>query len=543
MKLRLGRLALGTIIALSVPAARADFRIVDLMPHTSSDDILAQTEPNISLNKLPAAANSQILVGTFDGDDFTKNPYFLSTNRGQTFSISNTYTHGDTTADYSPTGTAYAGFLVNDGSQIDVRSSPGPNGGGAFANNLGSQAQIGPAAVAGTSPDPDQPWVRATRTLGLDDIYVAYNDVAAAGGKTATLHYNGIDGANPWRDVTLDHVGNALGDSPSVRVAVAPGSSKVYGAFQRYTGNIAGTDDRSADIVVVRDDAPVAGVRAFTSITNADGRTNNEAKIATGARVPYTKNNSAQTGTTLGGLQKLRSNLSIAVDPKHDNIAYLAYDQVIGGNPTIQVFKTTNSGDTWDNVGSNRFNTFGPTAMPALAVNDDGRVGLLYYSIGNTNANTLGVYFSRSDDQFATATTTTLATMSIAPGSVMRNAVTYGGNDAAKTNPYDIGDFIDLEAAGSDFYGSFIASNRLRPDDFQTSFGDANSIFNRNYQYTVGDPTTFTLMNNAFDAPVAFSLDPFLFTTASAVAEPATLALLSVGLAGLGLLRKRVSRR
>jgi hypothetical protein len=129
--------------------------------------------------------------------------------------------------------------------------------------------------------------------------------------------------------------------------------------------------------------------------------------------------------------------------------------------------------------------------------------------------------------------------MSIKAGSVMRNAVTYSGDDAAKTNPYDVGDYIDLEAAGSDFFGSFIGSNRFRPDDFQTSFGDANSIYQRNYQYTVGDPSTFTFKNNAFDASVAFSLDPYLFTTASALPEPAMLTLFSVGIAALGLRRKR----
>jgi hypothetical protein len=146
--------------------------------------------------------------------------------------------------------------------------------------------------------------------------------------------------------------------------------------------------------------------------------------------------------------RRVRADLSIAVDPANNRRVYVAWADSVLGSPshqTIHVMRSDDGGSTW----RNDLFTRGDIVNPALAVADDGAVGLLFQHLVEGRWQT---WFILSTDHFATGAPTLLAETPVCP-------------PGAHGQPY-IGDYIHLEARGNNFYGVFSASNDLAASTF-----------------------------------------------------------------------------
>ena len=86
-------------------------------------------------------------------------------------------------------------------------------------------------------------------------LYIAYNDLAASNGETASVLVS-TNGGSELYPVASDRVGSPVQDAPSVRLGVD--GSTVYAAFTRWTSFLgadrSGDDYYAAQVVVVRSD-------------------------------------------------------------------------------------------------------------------------------------------------------------------------------------------------------------------------------------------------------------------------------------------------
>jgi hypothetical protein len=441
----------------------AQYTIVNVIPVELSSEVGGNAEPSIAVNPL---ATNQVIISSFGGGQ----PYFSTPDGGMTWTRFQTVPHGDTTLAWSASGTAYMARLNG---PFDVQMSPPPNNPPSFSVILGS-------AQAGA----DQPWIAAAQVGGQDRIYVGYN-----GGSRSTVRFS-TDGGATWSNEVLERSGSlGLGDAPPTRLAI--NGNTVYATFERRVMSVSG--DYRGEVRIVREDNGGTGSSRFRDLGDL-GTT-----IVSGVILPGP--NFGQPGTTLGH-ERIRSSLSIAVDPNNDQKVFVGYTEVIDGKADLRIRLSTDGGVTWGD--GPVFDAGTATALPSLAVTDNGVVGLLYAHL--TDDGLLETHFVQSRDDFTTFTDDLL--FSFPDGHL------YSGN------PY-VGDYFGLEAVGNAFYGTFTASNNL--NEVMAPFG---VTFQR---LTDGDPGAGTfVLKNAGGGTVGFSLDPYFFTV-STNPEPATLWLTVIG--------------
>src|SRR5262249_38900197 len=122
----------------------------------------------------------------------------------------------------------------------------------------------------------DQPWIR---TGPSNHVYVAYNDLSAAAGKTASVLVS-TNGGVTYTPVALDRVGAgaAVGqDAPSIRLAVNGGTA--YAVFTRWNSVIdtdsSGEERFTSQVMIERSDN--GGADGFTAL----GANGNGVQVAT----------------------------------------------------------------------------------------------------------------------------------------------------------------------------------------------------------------------------------------------------------------------
>jgi autotransporter-associated beta strand protein len=435
--MRIQKFPVVLIAALCGAAANtfAAVQIVDIVPASMEKESVQNSEPNIAVN--PANPN-EIAISAF-GAKTPKNPIFLTADGGSSWKRLQYIRSFDCSLDWSASGHAYLAHLTGGGGTVMASAKLRKATGGYRFTNL-------PGNYVPGRGGPDQPWIQAVKVGTKDHVYIGFNDLSKAS-RTASIRFS-LDDGQTWQNTVIEHTVPGLSqDGSCVRVGVK--GTTVYGVFERFNDN-SGQVDVSGDVVLTRDDN--SGKNHFNDLPAVT--------IASNQIFPQ---------SDLGD-ERLGSDLSIAVDPNDAAHVYVAF--ATGSTPKVVVYESKNSGTSWSLV----YTAANNTGLPALAVTTNSVVGLLFtkYASGN-----LETHLIRTNDDFSTAPTdTTLSRFT-------------NGNPASQFDPY-IGDYEDLAAVGTTFYGTFCASNNTSKFPTQPTFLRNESLLGGSVDYSI-DPFFFTV--------------------------------------------------
>jgi len=455
------------LVAVALAGCAHKALVVNMTPLLMSGETWQDSEPFLAVHP----SNPDIMVASA----FTPNPFgaapgtapvYVSETGGLLWRLNNivpsTVMTGDITHAFDRgSGDLYAGILRSPGFLL--------------YNALVTNDPRGPALMtvqASRSPI-DQPFTQVS-TAGVNDrVYIGNNDFNAAP-RTATVDVSGDGGAN-WAQVRIEPR-NTLGQNgPSIRPAVARDGT-VYAAYfgwRSASGSII-----TSDVVVVRDDAGAVGPNPFQSLTDSgDGLAGR--RVVQNVTIPWSN------APTLAQ-ERIGSTLSIAVDPNNSAVVYVAWADRVGTGDiyTIHVRRSSDRGATW----SGDVRTVTNATNVALAIADNGCVGLLYQQVTGTGAAARwATHVEQSTDGFSTVQDTVLADVPAA-------------TPAAQFLPY-IGDYAFMLAVGKEFRGVFSANNTPVHANFPQDV-----VYQRRADFSAG-----TLQDFAGN-PVAASIDAFYFS-------------------------------
>jgi hypothetical protein len=455
-----------------------------MVPRTLSRETNQDSEPTIAVNPENPL---EIAATAFTPDPMggPLAPLYVSTDGGNTWRLNSivpsTAGSGLGTMDISVAfassgGRLYGGILRDPTSNFEtLRTS--------------SFAASSAMDVVQSRADNDQPFTHAISVQGQDRVYIGNNDFQNSP-RTATVDV-ALDGAGTpfkFNKARLETRPTAGQDGPQVRPVAHPDGT-VYAAFYGWrsqSGSFPGnTLVVTTDVVVVRDDAGAAGTSPFQALKDpTDGLAGRV--VARGVTIPFNQN-----GSPANGQQRIGGALSVAVDPRagQSGVVYLAWADRQGQSAfTLHVRRSTDRGATWSSAD---LLTVPGAINSALAINRDGVVGLLYQQLTGTGASRRWVTQFRRTSDGHTWDSIVLA-------------ATPAGFPLKTFDPY-LGDYADLVAVGTDFYGIFSANNT--PD--MTHFPKGVK-YQRNANFT-----TRTLLALDNTTPVAVSIDPFFFKVSS----------------------------
>jgi hypothetical protein len=443
-------------------------RVVNMIPASLSGEASQDAEPFLAV----LSGNSAIMAASAftpnpAGPSSTTAPIFVTQDSGRTWALRATVPSDVTTADITEAfdgggGDLYAGILSLSGDLVldELKT--------------GDVFSLTPMSVQASRSNVDQPFVRATSVGTADRVYIGMNDFDAPAGRTATVDVSQNGGTN-FTSVRLETRSTADQDGPSIRPSVAADRT-VYAAYfgwRSFDGNVA-----TSDVVVVRDDSGAAGSNKFGSLIDpGDGLPGRI--VAHNVTIPWSN------APTLGQ-ERIGSTLTIAVDPNHSEVVYVAWADRVGSGDiyTIHLRRSIDRGATW----SADIRTAVNATNASLAVADNGTVGFLYQQVSGSGATSRWVtHLERSKDGFVTTSDLVLATVP-------------ANTPAPDFLPY-LGDYTGLMAVGGELRGVFSANNT--PDT--TSFPQGVV-----YQRSV-DFSTRRLLDGG-GATVAVSIDPFYFS-------------------------------
>jgi hypothetical protein len=438
-------------------------QIVDIIPVSDSAESGQNSEPSLAVNPLNPA---QIIAGAFSNNT---TPFFISLDGGATWADYDSLNTQDKTLAWAQDGSAALTSTLLNGV---IRTYSGTTSGSFGA----------PINTFNPSHDLDQPWIR---TGPSNHVYVGYNDLSAASGKTASVLVS-TNGGSTYTPVTLDRVGGAVGqDAPSIRLAV--NGNTAYAVFTRWNSLLdtdsSGDERFTSQVVVVRSDT--GGADGFTAL----GANGNGVQVAT----PTSWFSNSDNGPLTLGQERTGGDVAIAVDPNNASHVVVAYGNAPGatgsGQMQLSVAESTDGGAHWQT----KFTTSSSTrsALPALAITQNGTIGLLYDNY-DPATDRMSQHLLTTGDDFLTTTDTTLASESNA-------------TPVAVFDPY-VGDFYDMTSVGNTFYGIFSASNADNGSNAQFT----NVTFQRHF---IGTPGTASFqLTDANGHNVAPSIDPFFFS-------------------------------
>jgi hypothetical protein len=443
-------------------------KVVNMIPASLSGETNQDSEPSLAVNP----ANPKTMVGTAftpAPTGGTMSPIYVSTDGGNTWSFRNVLPGGsggthDISVGFGLTsGRLYAGILNASNNHFQILRT---------ANAAG----VTPMTQLTDRANEDQPWVVATsvklKSLSRDRVYVGNNNFNTVP-KTATvdLSLNAATAAAPagFAPHKIENGAANPQDGPPIRIAVHA-DGHVYAAFQRWTSGSSSVGNFNMDVVITRDDNGGSGANPFQAL-GAAGKT-----IAAGRFIRF--------NATMGQ-ERLGADLAIAVDPNNSGTVWIAWCDRVGGvngtDWTMHVRRSTDHGVTW----SGDLRTITNAKNPALAVNSNGELGLLYQAFtGSRWITRLELTFNG----WSTAATTVV--LHTAPSS----------SPARLFFPY-IGDYVRMLAIGTSFYGVFCGNNT--PD---------SANFPNGVTYQRGaNWATKTLLSTDGVTHVPVSIDPFFF--------------------------------
>ncbi|MGQ4389935.1 hypothetical protein [Streptomyces sp. SAS_270] len=454
-------------------------KVVNITPRALSGDRSLDSEPSLAVNpENPREMVASAFTPDPMGGPFA--PIYVSTDGGNTWVLNSVVpgNGGRGTGDISvgfggQGGTLYTGILNGETSDLQILRMP-------------DVTATVPMAEIVDRGDEDQPWVVATSAAAngvtSDRVYVGNND-ASAEPQPATVDVaeNGrtAAGQSGFKSVRLDRRSDTIHDGPPIRIAVHPDGT-VYTAYQRwtdFTGRVV-----TFDVVVTRDDKGGIGHKPFEDLLDpGDGEVG--LRVESGLRVRF----NVRVPTL--GQERTGADLAIAVDQTDSNSVWIAWcDNHGGAAPTdyvLHIRHSANRGQTWTAPHRDIVNG----KNPALAINSDGLVGLLYQQLANNQWSTV---LELTGDGFATVESQVLHQ---APGDV----------PSAGANLPFLGDYLRMITVGKDFYGIFSGNNT--PDLANFPVGVA---YQRNANFT-----THQLLSTDTVTRVPPSIDPFFFHRAA----------------------------
>jgi hypothetical protein len=459
---------------------RTGLKLVDIIPASLSGETNQDSEPFLAIHTVPTVMTASAFTPNPEGDSSVTAPIFISFDGGETWNLNAIIPSAGTTCDVThafggssanlPRGRLYNGIL----------RSPCAFGTTLLALDAADVGAAVPMRVDANRADVDQPFVQVMEFDNRDYVFIGNNDFAAADGRTATLDVSS-DGGRTFRSIRLERRDTSPSNAPSVRPTVAKDGT-VYVAFfgwRGFTGD-ASQGTATGDVVVMRDDTRGAGAAPFEALTDSDGVPGR--LIATGRTFPWA-NPFPSPGPL--GQERIGSSLSIAVDPNHSDLVYVAWGDRAGSDVyTIHLRRSTDRGVTW----SSDLRTLHNATNPALAVTGSGTVGFLYQQVsGSGGAARWVTHVEQSRDGFAHSEDVVLSSTS-ARAPAMRGL------------PY-LGDYNYLLATQDEFHGIFSASNDPRAENFPNGMPT--------YQRRV-DLAAGRLLDET-GAAVPVSIDPFYF--------------------------------
>ena len=454
-------------------------RLVNLIPASLSGEANQDSEPNIAVNP---EKPSDMVATAFTPDPFRgpNAPIYVSTDAGQTWSLRNVVPGNGSFG----TGDISVGFAGSGGMlYCGILSAKAPAGNTRMqilrTSNFLSTTTM---SVMADRLSVDQPWVVAgtvaVEGTKVDRVYIGSNDFGGTNGKTATVDVAldaaraGVPGGFAAKRVEKGATSGQ--DGPPVRLALHPDGT-VYSVHQRWTS--ASRTTIKMEVVVTRDDSWATSATPFSALKDS-------VDASVGQRV--VKGKTVVWNATMGQ-ERLGADSAIAVDPSDSAIVYVAWgDRASSLKPwTIHVRRSTNRGQTW----SNDLRTIVNGKNPCLAVNTNGKVGLLYQELVGTGAQQRWVTsFDISADAFKTATTPT----------VLHSALS--SEPVPSFHPY-LGDYARVITVDKDFYGIFSGSNRADTANFPNGV-----TYQRNVDW---DNRRLLDLDGVSTVPV--SIDPFFF--------------------------------
>lgn len=438
--MQLRSLSLCAFLFISISTAHSDplqATVVDIVPASLSNESEQNSEPNIAVNPVNPA---QIVITAFGNGPF-RNPVYATNNGGASWIVMQYIGTSDTSVAWSDSSLGYlAQTNVSGNTLVGARTL------GAGLHRFG---YLGSSFYRPGGEGPDQPWVFANKGLRQDHIFIAFNDLRQPA-RTASIRFS-LDTGRTWRNTVIERVipGDKF-DGAAVRVAAV--GNTVYAAFERNNSQTSAGDEQG-DLVVVKDTA--GGLHRFTDLGTAG--------VVAASDQVFPMGNL--------GLERLGSDLSIAVDPSNADRVFVACARVVNGQPDIAVLLSTDGGSHWTTA----YDAGPGTALPALAVASNGTAGLLFTKLASGYLET---HFAQSNASFSTISEQTLSRFA-------------NGTPALQFQPY-IGDYQDLVAVGGTFYGTYSASN------------DISAL--------PGQPVTFLRDQSKLGGAVPYSIDPFFFT-------------------------------
>lgn len=474
-------LAVALVLLACSPQVWAQVQVVNMIPNDMSDESRHNSEPYLAVNPAnPRILAASVFMATPAGSP--NGPLLVSFDGGTTWVWRNIipsspgafFNTGDITLHFNSTGTAlYAGIL----------RVGGP--GGLQIISTTDMTLNTPLAPINTPRPTDQPYINA-RTVasgadaGKDRLWVGNNDGAASPASATVDQTLDAAIASPvFTQIRIDVDTPVARDNYQVRTISSP-DGHVYAAFIRRKGSISG--GYNADVVVVRDDNWGQTPPAFQALVDGSTAVPGENVIAS-TPISDTFGSSSALGNDWWG-----GDLYLTVDPNDSSRLYISYSDSVASSPrTIHLRRSTNSGQTWDSD----LLTIPSAKNAAIAVNSQGKIAYLYQQLAGTSPNTHWQTHLRRSDTGAVWDDITLADFPAeGPG--------------APTGSRIIGDYLNMQAMGKDFYGVFTSDNDLVNASFP-----AGVTWLRNK--TPDGAASPHLLGNDGVTIVAPSIDPFFF--------------------------------
>ena len=394
-------------------------------PNLKNTDKFYNSEPGIAIDptdprRIVISAFSGSWTPLDNGPQFRAAPLWYSRNGGQVWTKEHAISPPpgvrkgvlvespcDITFDYGRDGTLYGTFLL-DGSGEEGGGCSGPieeaarpeaaergeiiSGATADPAHAGAWQWLAPGGI--TQPTnhhngADQPWITVNKDPSRprrDRVYVAYQSSAM---QVAAAK------ARPPLDFTLDSSpgpSTQFGGNPGLRIAADHRSGAIYSVHE--TGAPIQCSSGSPVSYVLN--RSVDGGATWSLNSSPDGIS--VAQVCSNQNIYTYGFGEPFPGAILGGVNRLRGGIdTLAVDPKTGDVyvVYGVFDEP-ADRDRLAIVRLVDRGDGWMEPRHPHFvsGTEYQSALPAVAVNDQGTVAVLYDTADGLDEDTSRPYFS-----------------------------------------------------------------------------------------------------------------------------------------------------